>query len=184
MEAQIASLYENVKAGNWRAMHAAMSDNPSLGKKIAEFAKPSSGWSFLHQAAYFGDHHAIRELIRHGADIHLKSKDGQSPVDVARQQGKTDAAELIRASEVGNNWSLPKDRELRPDTLPSSCLWNPAKRMTATKKMVVYYAGAQDEIEAGDNYYVDSYGRVLVGWHGTRDPPSDMDGYPLIQNAD
>ena len=36
-------------------------------------------------------------------------------------------------------------------------------------------------IRPGDTYYVDKAGAVLVGWHGTYDPPCDMGGYAVIE---
>jgi len=36
-------------------------------------------------------------------------------------------------------------------------------------------------IRPGDTYYVDKAGAVLVGWHGTYDPPCDMGGCAMIE---
>jgi hypothetical protein len=35
-------------------------------------------------------------------------------------------------------------------------------------------------IEAGRRHYVDDFGRVLVGWHGSFDPPCGMDDEPMF----
>ena len=46
----------------------------------------------------------------------------------------------------------------------------------------MYYAGGVVRIRpGGDTYYVDKAGAVLVGWHGTYDPPCDMGGYAMIE---
>lgn len=47
----------------------------------------------------------------------------------------------------------------------------------------MYYAGGVVRIRPGDTYYVDKAGAVLVGWHGTYDPPCDMEGYAMIEKS-
>ena len=43
------------------------------------------------------------------------------------------------------------------------------------------WCGALARLHEGGTYYVDSFGRVLVDWHGTTTPPSDMAGYPMVR---
>ncbi len=40
--------------------------------------------------------------------------------------------------------------------------------------MRLVYGGVVITIPAGSRYHVDSFERVLIGFHGTYDPPSDM----------
>ena len=49
--------------------------------------------------------------------------------------------------------------------------------------MTIKYGGGHVDIPAGGRYYVDSFERVLVGWHGSYDPPCGMDDYPMINDA-
>ena len=68
--------------------------------------------------------------------------------------------------------------------LPSSNLYDEAVRRVADCEMEVQYGGGVVHIKPGDHYFTDSAGRVLVGWHGTYDPPSGMDSEPTInQNS-
>jgi hypothetical protein len=46
--------------------------------------------------------------------------------------------------------------------------------------MAVAYGGAVISIPKGAVYYADSFGRVLIGWHGTYSPPRGMDGEPMV----
>tara|TARA_A100001011_G_C14292837_1_gene837014 strand:+ start:161 stop:295 length:135 start_codon:yes stop_codon:yes gene_type:complete len=38
-------------------------------------------------------------------------------------------------------------------------------------------------IPAGKDYYVDNRGHILIGWHGTYNPPLGMDDKPLIKKV-
>jgi ankyrin repeat protein len=52
----------------------------------------------LHTAAFTGDTTVIRMLLDRGADPLLKLDDGKTAVDVAREQGHIDVAELLSGS--------------------------------------------------------------------------------------
>ncbi len=43
------------------------------------------------------------------------------------------------------------------------------------------WCGALARVHEGGTYYVDSFGRVLVGWHGTTTAPQDMAGHPMVR---
>lgn len=45
---------------------------------------------------------------------------------------------------------------------------------------VVAYGGGTTDIPKGGWYFEDSWGRVLVGWHGTVSPPCGMDGESIL----
>lgn len=74
-------------------------------------------------------------------------------------------------------WAPPTD----PALLPSSCLWTEASERRAQAPMRVAYAGGVVKIAEGARYFVDRSERVLVGWHGTFDPPCGMDGESMLE---
>lgn len=39
-------------------------------------------------------------------------------------------------------------------------------------------------IRAGDRYFLDDEGGVLIGWHGTYNPPCDMGGDSCIDGIE
>lgn len=75
-------------------------------------------------------------------------------------------------------WSPSSD----PDVLPSSNRWSEAIESIAVSEMFVGYGGGLVRINKGKPYYKDSFNRILVGWHGTFNPPSGMDGQSMIAN--
>jgi len=176
----IEDAYEQVKMGNWDAVFVSWSRDPVFARRCAHFVKASSGWTFLHQAAFFGYEHACRKLIGLGAPVTANARNGQTPIDVAKSQGHDDIVHLLEhaaSSAKAPVWKPPADAS----TLPSSSLWDEAVEKHAKEDMLVSYGGGIVGIRQGDQYFTDSFGRVLVGWHGTYDPPCDMGGYSMIR---
>ncbi|MGC6770321.1 hypothetical protein [Enterococcus sp. LJL51] len=64
---------------------------------------------------------------------------------------------------------------------PASNKWDEAAERTATEEFKVAYGGGIVNVKKGSTYYVDTKDRVLVGWHGTYDPPRDMGGYSILK---
>jgi hypothetical protein len=69
---------------------------------------PGGRWTALMLAAQAGSHDAVSMLLEHGADVHLISRNGSTPLDVAHQ----DVKELLRSTAdltpvVEGNLSLP-----------------------------------------------------------------------------
>jgi uncharacterized protein len=174
----IDALYGLAKAGNWTRVLAALAGEPELASACSRYIRPSSRWTFLHQAAYFGHEDAARALIRLGASTTSHSKDRKTPADVAEQRGHKELSRLLQSAALAANssWEAPSDATL----LPSSCAWSESVRRTAVREMRVAYAGSIVAIPPRATYYVDSFERILIGWHGTYDPPSGMDGEPMI----
>jgi len=52
-------------------------------------AQPGGRWSALHQAAAAGNAATIKFLVERGADLDVKTKDGQTPYDVAQPSCKS-----------------------------------------------------------------------------------------------
>ena len=174
----IDGLYGLAKAGNWTRVLAALAGERELAMSCSRYKRPSSGWTFLHQAAYFGQEDAARALIRLGASTTSHSKDQETPADVAERRGHKDLSRLLQtaAGTADSSWEAPSD----PTLLPSSCAWSENVARTAVRELRVAYAGGVVAIPPRATYYVDSFERILIGWHGTYDPPSGMDGEPMV----
>ena len=87
-----AELYEHAKAGRWRRVLVL-----PLTAEVAAFAKPRSGWTLLHQAAYWGDAEAAQALVAAGSDVRARTRDDETPADVARAHGHAALADAALA---------------------------------------------------------------------------------------
>lgn len=65
----------------------------------------------------------------------------------------------------------------------SSHLWEERREVKAATAFEVVYGGGRLHIPAGARHWVDSHGAVLMGWHGSYDPPCGMDGEPMFWPA-
>lgn len=176
----VERFYEMAKRGEWSAVLAGWRWSPSFARECAHHVKPSSGWTFAHQAAFTGDSAAAMALVAAGADLVRRGVAGETPADVARRAGHLVlAAQLDVAAEHGPLWAPPT----APGALPSSARWDEARPRVAAARMSVAYGGGRVEIAPGDAYWVDSFERTLVGWHGTFSPPRGMDGSPLVPDG-
>jgi hypothetical protein len=175
--ARIAELYTRATAGQWDEVMGAWRDDSALARRCSRFVDAGTGWTFLHHAAFAGEESASRQLIALGAYANKRSREGKSASDGAALQGHADlTAMLAFASHVGHLWEPPSD----PDLLPGSNLWKEAREIHVSEERRVAYGGGVVTIPAGARCYEDGFGRTLIGWHGTYDPPSGMDGDPMI----
>ncbi len=172
----VEAAYQTAKSGNWRQLMEEWDDSPILLKRCSRYSKPSSLWTFLHQAAYVGQDKACRLLISHGANPAAAGKDSRTPADVATQHSHTETAAMLRGALTGSLWTPSTD----PDVLPASDRWKDAEEVRAPTDIYVAYGGAAVRIPKGTPHFVDSFGRVLVGWHGTFNPPLGMDAESLL----
>jgi uncharacterized protein len=174
----VGQLYGLAKSGHWDRLLSEWADSAVLASRCSRYTKPGSSWTFLHQAAYFGNEQACRILISRGASVVALTSDARSPADVAEQKRHHALAALLRNASAGIDplWLPPVD----PDVLPSCNRWNEATETMAHAVMFVAYAGGLVRIPRGTRYFVDSLGRVLVGWHGTFNPPLGMDGQSMV----
>lgn len=170
--AQVERLYPLAKAARWEDVWLALAGEHELAAACSRYVKPGSGWSFLHQAAHAGHEGSVRALVRLGASLALRTSDGETPVDVARKGGHDELARRMqRAAERSTGpWEPPAE----PGLLPSSSAWDEGSERRAWRELRVAYGGGTVVIPAGARYSVDSFERVLVGWHGTYDPPEGM----------
>ncbi len=81
---------------------------------------------------------------------------------------------------ISNNEALHGKSPQFPHARQSSSNFNEAKSQTATEDFDVYYACYPIKIKKDTTYYVDNDNNVLIGWHGTYDPPIDMAGISIL----
>jgi hypothetical protein len=178
---QVQALYLLAKSGAWDNILAAFKASEALAATCSRYRRPASGWTFLHQAAYFGQEPAARALIALGASLGARSSEGKTPADVAKARGHHAVAELLlKAARSGKDLWEPSPR---PELLPSSFAYAEHTARRASRALRVAYGGGVVAIPAGATYYVDTFERVLVGWHGTYDPPCDMAGGHYIRDS-
>ncbi len=186
LQSLIENAYATAKTGDWDRLLSEWENSPVLAKRCSRYIKPGSSWRFLHQAAYFGHEQACRALIGLGASTEAQTHDSLTPADVAAQNGHHEIATFIRNASTGKGtlWEPPID----PDVLPSSNRWSEATELRARTELFVAYGGGLVRIPKGATYFTDSLSRILVGWHGTFNPPRGMDCESLLsrplQNLD
>lgn len=178
LAAQVERLSALAKAARWADVWQALAGEHELAAACSRYAKPSSGWSFLHQAAHAGDEASARTLVRLGAALSLRARDEQTAADVARQRGHHELARVLdRADERARGlWAPPQHRA----HVPSSSAWDEATERRAWRELQVAYADGVRVIPAGARHFVDPFGRMLLGWHGSFDPPAGMDGESML----
>jgi hypothetical protein len=179
LNSNVDQAYEWARSGNWAHVLETWKLDSQLSRACSRYREPSSGWTFLHLAARDGHEAASRELIRLGANGMLRTREMQSAADIAQQHQHHDLSNFLyrAAGSLGSLWHPSHD----PGLLPSSNLWEEAQERRATESMRVAYGGGIVSIPAGSRYYVDSFERTLIGWHGSYDPPCGMDDMPMTE---
>lgn len=104
-EDRLLELYSNGKEGNWKPVEQAMFNDYRFGGKIARYVRKTSGWTFLHQAAFWNDAHACKLFIRFGASTKKFSNDGETPIDVAQKAGYSNVVELLMNAANSSCWT-------------------------------------------------------------------------------
>jgi ankyrin repeat protein len=66
-----------------------------LAKGADPNAKSQSGSTPLHTVGFTGDRASLDLLLKHGADPGIKNNDGKSAVDIARERGRQEIADLL-----------------------------------------------------------------------------------------
>ncbi|AVK74761.1 Ankyrin repeat domain containing protein [Pandoravirus quercus] len=165
----IDRLYLHAKAGEWAVTLATLDADADLAKEAAVYRRCSSGWTFVHQAAFWGREDACRALFKRGASPSAVTDDGLSASAVARQRGHGELAAWLAAFA-----------DKTGATRPCSLAFNEAIEQRATAAFHVPYAGGMVHVRAGSRYFVDTCGCVLIGWHGSYNPPFGMDGIDLV----
>lgn len=57
------------------------------------------------------------------------------------------------------------------------------QKIRARENMVIAYAGSRVCIDVGEVFYITRKGKIIIGWHGTYNPPVDMNGRSLISRT-
>ena len=98
--ADVAALDPGMKA---TALHAASYAGRAEAAKLLLRYKididkqgPYNGYTALHDAIWQNNVETAKVLIEAGADLNLKSNDGETPLDLAQSQGRTEIAAMIR----------------------------------------------------------------------------------------
>ena len=79
---RVEECYDLLKQG--RYFDAETYKREGIMHHIAKYVRGSSGWTFLHQAAYHNDPDIAMELLKHGANINIRGRfDGKTPYDVS-----------------------------------------------------------------------------------------------------
>src|SRR5687767_1707484 len=94
----VENLYALAKAGRWAEVMPTFATQPELAARCSRYVKPSSSWTFLHQAAYFGYECGVRTLIRLGALVTALSKDGETPLSVSDQRGHRNVSLILESA--------------------------------------------------------------------------------------
>ena len=139
LQTLIDDAYEEAKAGHWDRLMNKWQTSKILARRCSRFQKKGSGWTFLHQAAYFGCENACHLLIELGARIDAQTHDRRTAADITEQKGyKKLTIFLLKATVTDSKlWGTPKDL----DVLPWNNQWHEAKEMIATSEIYVRYAG-------------------------------------------
>ena len=102
LQSLIDETYSLAKQGQWTRVLAAWDSSPVLLRRCSRYIHPGSGWSFLHQAAYFGQQQACYQLVGAGAAIAITDKQSRDPATVAAQHSHPTLAEYGCAEIAGS----------------------------------------------------------------------------------
>jgi len=78
----VAALFEDVRAGRFREVHTAVSDDSRLLDEKRDGGTP------LHHAALMGRRDIVELFVERGADLEARDGDGRAPIDWANGTGQ------------------------------------------------------------------------------------------------
>ena len=93
---------------------------------ILVFAKDEDGWTPLHWAARWGHTEVAQALLEAGADVNAKNELGQTPLDMAAEEGEIDMILLLakaaqaQAQAEAQAAATPYKQERRAPERPGS----------------------------------------------------------------
>jgi len=105
----VDSIWSAVKTGDVEAINQHLADGADINARDSEL-----GITLLSWAALFDQTEVIELLIKKGADVNAKNRDGATPLHAAAFLGRTEAAELLiqKGADVNaknNNGETPLD---------------------------------------------------------------------------
>lgn len=100
LQTAVEETYALGKSGQWKQLLNHWINSPILANCCSRYEHPSSKWTFLHQAAYFGHQEACRALIAKGAFVDALTRDGRTPADVAAEKGHLETEHLLRRASL------------------------------------------------------------------------------------
>jgi ankyrin repeat protein len=104
------SIYDLAKNNKWDEVLTIFKSDERLARKAVKYVKPSSGWSLLHQAAYWGDRAAIEACLEYGSDTVLTNSKGRTSFHIAEERGNTEV--YVAALEFYRSKQEDRDNEL------------------------------------------------------------------------
>ena len=176
--ANIARVFSLASSEKWSDVDSLWRSDAALARQCSRFADEESLSTFLHLAAAAGQESISRRLVALGASASRRARDGRTASEAAAMRGHAGLASLLAiAAQVSDSlWEPPSDANV----LPSSNRWMEAQEKFAAEGRSVAYGGGVVRIPPGARCFEDALGRTLIGWHGTYDPPSGMDGESLL----
>ena len=94
------------KAFDFATVKARVTADPSYTN-----VQPCGRWTAIHQTAYKGDVEMVKFLLANGADVKVTNTAGQTPKQVAEQQGNFATATLLAAAEADEASGKSKKRK-------------------------------------------------------------------------
>ncbi len=146
-------------------MKQKLEEIPRSAAQCSRYKSPSNN-SFLHQFAYHGSRIMAFMFIRLGAQLDLRNEDGLTPGDMARKyQHFSLAADLDAAASVyaGPEYAFQPQCEY----LASSFSWKEHTPVRAESELKVGFHPDGVLIKKNQVYFVDRFGRALVGSKGS-----------------
>jgi uncharacterized protein len=186
MAAKVANTsLELALSGRWDDFCAQCRREPSACATAVRRDKSPGGEYILHLAAAAGRDDSASLCVRYGADVNAPDSTGSLASETAARHGFVDLARRLEGAALSSSWRWDVKMPAFPDpaVFPASNRWREARAVRAAFPRSFSYAGGEARIARGGVYYADSWGRGIVGWHGSTDPPCGMDGEPMIDRA-
>eukprot|EP00811_Abedinium_folium_P015799 NODE_24752_length_612_cov_3.616495.p1 GENE.NODE_24752_length_612_cov_3.616495~~NODE_24752_length_612_cov_3.616495.p1 ORF type:complete len:200 (-),score=41.26 NODE_24752_length_612_cov_3.616495:13-612(-) len=83
---EIKDLYLRAKNGAWSRLFAEISGQPHKARVMMEYFTPHSGWTLLHQAAWWGDQRAANTLMKLGVRVDRLTTAGDGGAGLTAEQ--------------------------------------------------------------------------------------------------
>ncbi|KNC49127.1 uncharacterized protein AMSG_05097 [Thecamonas trahens ATCC 50062] len=153
-----SEVYEAGKRGEWDVVLAVIGERSEAAAAAARFVND-----------------AVRVVVGAGAVLDHKDKDGKMPIEVAKDEPTIALIKLAMDNALAQQTS--------PVVFPPAAPDSPAvKIINVGPTYHIAYGGGVTSAYNGRAVWLDEFGRVLVGWHGTVSPPSGMAGEDLMQD--